>query len=80
MLGTRIAQWGWPQQQTGISFRHIVDERGKQIAPPLATKMMGQFYDHLIGAAKSPEDADYFQRDKARVLSQMGALRLPGVG
>lgn len=80
VLGTRIAQWGWPQQQTGISFRHIVNERGKQIAPPLAIVMMGQFYDHLIGAAKAAEDADYLQRDKTRVLSVMQALRLPGVG
>lgn len=80
VLGTRIAQWGWPQQQTGISFRHSVNEQGRQIAPPLATAMMGQFYDHLIATAKTSELADYLKRDKNRVLSVLQSLRLPGVG
>jgi hypothetical protein len=80
VLGTRIAQWGWPQQQTGISFRHIVNERGRQIAPPLAVAMMGHFYDHLIATAVTQEHQDYFQRDRDRVLSAMQSLRLPGVG
>lgn len=77
VLGARIAQKGWPMYQTGIHFRHIVDQRGRQIAPRLAIEMMGQFYDHVAASAVS-SGPGYVDAERENVLSQMEELILPG--
>lgn len=77
VLAARISQIGWPQLQTGISFRHIIDGDGWQSAPRLAIEMMGQFYDHLssvFGAGNNMHVAS----NRQRVLDMMKDLILPG--
>lgn len=77
VLGARIAQKGWPMYQTGIHFRHIVNQRGRQIAPRLAIEMMGHFYDHVATSA-IPSDRGYVDEERKLILSQMEELILPG--
>lgn len=77
VLGARIAQKGWPKYQTGIHFRHLVDHRGRQIAPRLAIEMMGHFYDHA-GTRDDPRDSKALDQERELVISQMEKLILPG--
>lgn len=77
VLGVRIAQKGWPMYQTGIHFRHIVDQHGRQLAPRLAIEMMGHFYDHVAASTVSSLPG-YVGAERKNVLSQMNELILPG--
>lgn len=77
VLGVRIAQKGWPMYQTGIYFRHLVDQRGQQIAPRLAIEMLNSFYEHLAANA-TPRDSVSLERERQSLLSQMRELILPG--
>lgn len=77
VLGVRIAQKGWPMYQTGIHFRHIVDQRGRQIAPRLAIEMMDHFYDHVDTSA-IVSGSGHVDKEREKVLAQMEDLILLG--
>ena len=79
VFAARIAQRAWPKLQAGIYFRHIVDQKGYQIAPYLAILMIEQYYDNLQErrTTLSMNDIDIGQ-EKLSVSHQLKSLILPG--
>lgn len=74
----RIMQWGWPTHQTGIMFRHIVNQSGKQFAPSEAIHMLGDIYDDVISRQPDPTLQQSLIGEKQTNSQLLQRLILPG--